>query len=491
MKLHDLLPAIPSARVTGLVEREIGVLRYDSRFVQASDVFFAWRGDKVDGHQFIPEVTSRGASAVVLEDATFVTSSGPTFVEVPNARRALAQMAALYYGQPSRSMSMIGITGTNGKTTTSFLLKQILEKAGQRTGLIGTVQYEVGSRILPATRTTPEGSDLQELLAQMKEATCRQVVMEVSSHALQQGRVSSIDFSIGVFTNLTQDHLDYHGTMDAYFAAKALLFESLNRGAESGAAVLNADDVKSAALLERLDPTVRRVLFSAKGDRRAEVRAERIRYHTHGTNFELVLGSERRSIKLPLPGAFNVSNALAAASAAWLSGVEIDGLVTALNEASGVPGRMETLVSRDGVTAVVDYAHTEDALRKVLQTLRALEPNRLFVVVGCGGNRDKTKRPLMAQAAVELADLTIFTADNPRQEKVEDIIADMTRDLPESAKFSITLDRRMAIAEALALARPGDVVCIAGKGHESTQEIAGVYHPFDDRHIAQEFLQQR
>jgi UDP-N-acetylmuramoyl-L-alanyl-D-glutamate--2,6-diaminopimelate ligase len=400
-------------------------------------------------------------------------------------------MAALYFGQPARQMPVIGVTGTNGKTTSTFLLKHILEAAGETIGLIGTVRYEAGARILPSSRTTPEGSDLQELLAQMRDAGCRRVVMEVSSHALQQGRVAPIDFATAIFTNLTQDHLDYHQTMENYLAAKALLFENLNRGEASGNAILNADDPYAAKLAERLDPAVRRVFYSLEKDSAAEVRAEKIRYQIRGADFDLILDGRSYPVRLPLLGAFNVANALAAAGGAWVSGLSPEVIVEALSTATGVPGRMEAIHSPDGVTAVIDYAHTEDAVRKALETLRALEPNRLLVVVGCGGNRDKTKRSLMARAAVELADFAIFTSDNPRGEKAEDILQDMVRDLPDEGTYCCTVDRRDAIAQALAMARPGDLVCIAGKGHETTQEIGGVYHPFDDRQIAQEFLERR
>jgi UDP-N-acetylmuramoyl-L-alanyl-D-glutamate--2,6-diaminopimelate ligase len=315
--------------------------------------------------------------------------------------------------------------------------------------------------------------------------------MEVSSHALAQGRVAPINFAVGVFTNLTQDHLDYHKTLDAYFDAKAQLFKNLNRGSTPGQAVLNADDDYSALLLECLEASVKRVLFSSREDKRAEVRAQGVRHRQRGTDFDLVMGDKRLAVTLPLLGAFNVSNALAAAATAGVLGVEPEKIAQALSCAPRVPGRMEWFTSCDDVTAVVDYAHTEDAVRKVLSVLRELKPKRLIVVVGCGGGRDKSKRPLMAQAAVELADFSIFTADNPRNENVEDILSDMTRDLPVSAHFSRTPDRRAAIAEALAAAQPGDVVCIAGKGHETTQEIAGVYHPFDDRVIVKEFLERR
>jgi UDP-N-acetylmuramoyl-L-alanyl-D-glutamate--2,6-diaminopimelate ligase len=491
MKLSDLLVAVPESEIAGNPAVEIGALRYDSRRVEPQDVFFAWKGENTDGHRFIAEVRDRGAAAVVLEDPVFAGSRGPVYVRVADARRALASMAAVYHGNPARQFPVTGITGTNGKTTTAFLLKHLLEKAGRKTGLIGTVRYEIGERILPATRTTPEGSDLQELLAQMRAADCRAVVMEVSSHALAQGRVAPIDFRVGVFTNLSQDHLDYHGTMEDYFAAKLLLFKSLDREESLGVAVINVDDAWGRRISGLLPERVKRLTYAQQPENPADVQAEKIRCHTEGTDFVLRMRGGEWPVRLPLLGNFNVANALAAAACAAALGLSPEQIVEALCTAPPVPGRLETFRSADDVTVVVDYAHTEDALRKALQTLRGLGPKRLLVVVGCGGNRDKAKRPLMARAAVELADHAVFTSDNPRNERVADILDDMEAGAAGAKNFIRIEDRREAIAETLAEAKPGDLVCIAGKGHEATQEIAGKFHPFDDRQVAQEFLNRR
>lgn len=486
MKLAELLPALEQVTITGDTARDIRALRYDSRLVERDDIFFAWRGEKTDGHQYIPGATERGASAVVLENSAFAGSRGVTYLEVPDARRALARMAAAYHGHPSRRLRMVGITGTNGKTTTSFLLKHLLEKAGRRTGLIGTVRYEIGDRITPATRTTPEGSDLQELLSRMWGAGCGGVVMEVSSHALQQGRVEGTDFHTAVFTNLTPDHLDYHGTMESYRAAKGQLFDRLTPGTGVATAVLNVDDAAAPWFRSRLDPSVRVVTFSADG-RPADWMARGIQTDVGGTRFELFVEDQRWEVELPLLGQFNVANALAAAAAARGEGLELGAIVEGLRDAPSVPGRMER-VTTVPYTVVVDYAHTEDALVKILSTLRGLSPRKLILVVGCGGNRDREKRPHMAAAACAGADHVIFTADNPRNEPVEEILREMETGVGHRTNWQHCPDRREAIAQALAVAGAGDVVCIAGKGHETTQEINGIYHPFDDREIVRHLL---
>ncbi len=494
MKLSDILKDVETRSVSGPVDRPIHALQYDSRRVEANDVFFAWKGVKTDGHQFIPDVCDKGAAAVVLENPDFAIYRGPTYIAVANARRTMAGMAANFHGRPDRALQIVGVTGTNGKTTTTFILKHLLTEPRSPVGLIGTVRYEIGERILPASRTTPESLDLHALLAQMRASHCRAAVMEVSSHALEQGRVAPIDFQVGVFTNLTRDHLDYHLTMENYFAAKVLLFANLDRPGNPGTAVINADDPYGARLIEMLRERVRVIAFTVEGAAGAEIEASNLVATAQGTRGMLRIGGETMPFALPLIGSYNVANALAAVGAARALGVAPSVIVERLATTPQVPGRLERFISADGVAAVVDYAHTDDAVRKALTVLRGITPGRLIVVLGCGGNRDALKRPLMALAAVECADHAIFTADNPRQESIESILDHMEAGLAGRAfpgTYERIADRRQAIAQAMARARPGDVVCIAGKGHETTQEIAGKFFPFDDRLVAQEFLRRR
>jgi UDP-N-acetylmuramoyl-L-alanyl-D-glutamate--2,6-diaminopimelate ligase len=494
MKLSEILTKVETRSVQGPVDRVIHALRYDSRRVEPNDVFFAWKGAKTDGHQYIAEVCDKGAAAVVLENPNFAGDRGPTFIEVANARRAMADMSANFFGRPDRALKIVGVTGTNGKTTTSFILKHLLSEPKVPVGLIGTVRYEIGARILPASRTTPESLDLHGLLAQMKSAGCRAAVMEVSSHALEQGRVAPIEFEVGVFTNLTQDHLDYHQTMENYFAAKVLLFANLDRAENPGVAVINADDPYGKRLIRLLHGRVRVIAYTLLAEPGSEIEAAGIVFTAEGTTGTLRIGAETFPFALPLIGSYNVANALAAAGGALALGIAPRVIVERLRDTPQVPGRLEKFVSTDGVTAVVDYAHTDDAVRKALTVLRGITTGRLMAVLGCGGNRDAVKRPLMAVAAVECADYSIFTADNPRQESIESILDHMEAGVAGKyfqSRYERIPDRRQAIAHALALAQPGDLVCVAGKGHETTQEIGGQFHPFDDRLVVQEFLRRR
>ena len=495
MKLSEILQDVKVRSIQGPVDRMIRALRYDSRRVEANDVFFAWKGAKTDGHDYVAEVCDKGAAAVVLENPSFAIGRGSTFIEVESARRTMATMSATFFGRPDRALKMVGVTGTNGKTTTTFILKHLLTEPKVPVGLIGTVRYEIGERILPAARTTPESLDLHGLLSQMKAGGCRTTVMEVSSHALEQGRVEPIQFQVGVFTNLTQDHLDYHESMENYFAAKALLFTNLDREKEPGIAVINADDAYGLRLIKLLSHGgVRVIAYTLQNKSDAEIEARDVVFSAMGTQGKLRIGEETYDFTLPLIGSYNVANALAAVGGALALGIAPHVIVERLRNTPQVPGRLEKFVSADGVTVVVDYAHTDDAVRKALTVLRGITKGRLIAVLGCGGNRDAVKRPLMARAAVECVDHAIFTADNPRNENVELILNHMEAGVADAqfqGKYERLTDRRQAIAHALALAQPGDVVCIAGKGHETTQEIAGQYHPFDDRLVAQEFLARR
>jgi UDP-N-acetylmuramoyl-L-alanyl-D-glutamate--2,6-diaminopimelate ligase len=477
MQLKYLTQNLPGAVVMGQPDREISALAYDSRKVRPGTLFAALRGEKADGLAFIEQAIAAGAVAALGENIGSDTRI--TTIQVPNARAALADVAAAFYQHPSQRLKMVGVTGTNGKTTTTFLIKHILERELLRCGMIGTVRYEVGDRILPAARTTPESLDVHELLSQMRNAGCKAAVMEVSSHALAQDRVRGIDWDCAVFTNLTQDHLDYHGTMDKYFEAKSLLFTGLTGQRKKATAVINADDRFGAKLI----PLCQVPVLTYGLGVRADFRASEVKIDFSGTSYQLDARGKSFLVRLPLIGRFNVYNSLAAIAAAASVGIEVRNAVVALANAPHVPGRLEAAPIKRQFRIFVDYAHTDDALTNVMKTLRELSPNRLIVVFGCGGNRDRAKRAKMAAAVDALADWSIVTSDNPRKEQPEAIIEDIVKGY-RGNKYEIIAERREAIFKAIAMAEPRDIVLIAGKGHETYQEFADYTVPFDDMQTA-------
>lgn len=395
----------------------------------------------------------------------------------------MADIAAVFHNHPDGALKCIGVTGTNGKTTTTFLARHILESASQRCGLVGTVKYIVGGVERPAPHTTPESLDLQEILAEIRDTGGRAAAIEVSSHALVQQRVRGIEFNAAVFTNLTQDHLDFHGTMDAYFEAKASLFEGLcTQATKRGRAIINSDDRYGIRLIEQISKKSKVVTFGRNVH--ADYRATSIRIESKGTTFALETRGKSYLVRLPLIGLFNVYNALGAIAATVTCGVEARAAVDAIAKCPQVPGRLERVPCRRNFQVFVDYAHTDDALRNVLSTLRELQPARIITVFGCGGDRDRAKRPLMAKAAEELSSHIVITSDNPRSEDPERILDEIETGLRRKTHDRIC-DRETAIRHAVDLAGPGDVVLIAGKGHEKTQEAGGVKTPFDDVEIAQ------
>jgi len=411
-----------------------------------------------------------------------------THIQVPDSRDALARLAAAFYSNPSKQLRMIGVTGTNGKTTTTYLIKHLLERAGQRTGLIGTVSYEIGERVLPASRTTPESLDLQSILAQCVEAGCANVVMEVSSHALELERVDGIGFRVAIFTNLTQDHLDFHRGMKEYFEAKARLFAGLRDGEpKSRTAIINVDDAYGQQLIARFGRDLSIVTFGMGA--RADLRASNFKIEPTGTSYQLDIKGKSFLVRLPLIGRFNIYNSLAALAAIQALGLDVRAAVLALARAPQVPGRLEAVPARRQFQVFVDYAHTDDALLNVIKTCRDLSPNRLIVVFGCGGNRDKSKRPLMGAAADQNADYSIITSDNPRKEDPAQIIRDIEAGF-RTKRFESVLNRREAITRAIQLAQPRDIVLIAGKGHEKYQEFADRTIPFDDIEVAARALEE-
>lgn len=495
---HLLAPLSGSTReVRGPVDVPVSSVCYDSRQAAPGAVFVALPGERTDGHDFIPQAVARGASVLVVQRPNVPTEHPGgrtvTVVEVGNARRALADVAAAFHGQPSHRLKVAGITGTNGKTTTAFLLRHILERSRLPCGLIGTVRYELGAGVVrPSARTTPEALEIQGMLGEMRDAGCRAAVMEVSSHALSQERVRNVAFDAAVWTNLTQDHLDFHRDMATYFEAKARLFLELLPASAVGkkrpTAVINSDDRHGAQLLQRL-PKDANVLTYGVGVG-AAFRASNFKTEFAGSSYQLDAQERSFLVRLPLIGKFNIYNSLAALTAATAMGVSVREAVQALATAPAVPGRLEPVPVKRNFQIFVDYAHTPDALENVLHTLRELRPRRLLTVFGCGGDRDRAKRPLMGRAAETLSDLAIVTSDNPRREDPAAIVRDIEAGLT-AGRHEVVLDRREAIARAVELAGPRDIVLIAGKGHEDYQEFADRTMPFDDVLVARQAVEAR
>ncbi|PYL07650.1 MAG: UDP-N-acetylmuramoyl-L-alanyl-D-glutamate--2,6-diaminopimelate ligase [Verrucomicrobia bacterium] len=489
MQLETLLGGLAVRQVIGRRDRAVESIAYDSRRVQRNGMFVALRGEKTDGNQFTAQAVEKGASVIVTEREESAAFAGAaTCVIIKNTRRALADLATIFYGRPAQRLKMAGVTGTNGKTTTSFLIKHICEKARLRCGLIGTVRYEIGERVLPATRTTPESLDLQELLALIANAGCRAASMEVSSHALAQKRTRGIEWDVAVFTNLTQDHLDFHGTIENYFEAKAKLFTQLGQQEKKREpiAVINIDDRYGEQLLDKIDKNIAVVTYGMGV--RAQFRASNYRIEFGGTSYRLDARGKSYLVRLPLIGRFNVANSMAALAAANSLGVNLRDAVTSLAKSPQIPGRLEIVPAKRQFQVFVDYAHTPDALLNVIKTLRELEPSRLLVVFGCGGNRDRQKRPLMAEVVERNADYAIVTSDNPRREDPAAIIADTEKGF-RLHHYEKIVDRAEAIARAVELAHPRDIVLIAGKGHEAYQEFADRTVPFDDIQVARRAIE--
>lgn len=489
MQLKNLLAAIAPRKIVGPVDRTVEGIAYDSRRVQRNSVFVALPGEKVDGNQFVEQAIERGATVIVTEREEKCPRA--TCVVVENSRSALADLGAAFYEHPARKLKLAAVTGTNGKTTTTFLIKHICEQAGLRCGLLGTVRYEIGERVLPAVRTTPESLDVQDLLAQMRNAGCKAGAMEVSSHALAQERVRGIEWDVAVFTNLTQDHLDFHGTMENYFDAKSKLFTGLAAQTRktNAASVINIDDRYGERLVERLGSSDRPVITFGSGVH-AAFRMSNYRTEFGGTSFQLDARGKSYLVRVPLIGRFNVANATGALAAAFSLGVSLRDAILSLGKSPQVPGRLEAVPAKRQFQVFVDYAHTPDALLNVVKTLRELEPRKVIVVFGCGGDRDRQKRPLMAQVCDQYADFSIITSDNPRKENPEDIIAEAAKGF-RSDRYEKITDRAEAITRAVSLAQPRDVVLIAGKGHETYQEFADHTIPFDDVQVARRAVEDR
>jgi len=502
MKLSELLQSIDAIELLHPADPEIGTLCHDSRLAGAGALFFALKGVAADGHRFIAAAAEKGAAAVVVEDAAFVPP-GVTAVRVADARLAMARMAATFHGDPTAYLPLVGITGTNGKTTTTYLIEAIMAAAGLPPAVLGTISYRFGSKVIEASHTTPESTELQGALRLLADAGARGFVMEVSSHALEQKRVDGCRFDVGIFSNLTRDHLDYHGTMEQYLEAKMRLFSELLRPDDikpKRRAAINLDDPSGAAIAARAACPV--LTFAVAN--RADIMPLGFSSNVSGISGVLATPAGELKFSSRLLGRFNLANILAAVAAGISLELPLEAIRAGIEGHATIPGRLERVENGRGVTCLVDYAHTGDALENVLTTLKEIATNRIITVFGCGGDRDNGKRPIMGRIAAELSDLAIITSDNPRTEDPQRILAqvragvtvpelagsvreyaanELACDFPAKG-FTTIADRREAIRLAVRLARKGDILLLAGKGHEDYQIVGTTKHHFDDREEA-------
>lgn len=477
MKLTDLIKDLKPVKINGKSDIGINKIEYDSRKVTQNDVFVAVRGYKTDGHNYIEQAIKNGAAAVIAEEHT--ENIKVCEIITDNTRKALSLVSAAYYGYPSKKMKLIGITGTNGKTTTTYLVKSILEFAGYKVGLIGTNQNMIGSKVIPTERTTPESLELQKLFADMVAEGAEYCVMEVSSHSLCLDRVYANPFYIGAFTNLTQDHLDFHKTMEEYAKAKSILFTMCER------AVVNADDKYVNAIIENADCKVVKYGINKKSD----ILAKNIKYNQRGVLFEVETPFGSENIRLDIPGEFSVYNALCAIGVCQGTGVGISDIAKALILAKGVKGRAEVLSTPTDYTVMIDYAHTPDGLENIIGTVKGFCRGRVITVFGCGGDRDATKRPKMGKIAGDLSDFCVVTSDNPRTEDPDAIIKDILSGMTDvKAEYVAICDRTEAIEYAMRIAKENDIIILAGKGHETYQILKDKTIHYDEREIVRDIL---
>jgi UDP-N-acetylmuramoyl-L-alanyl-D-glutamate--2,6-diaminopimelate ligase/murE/murF fusion protein len=491
--LKELLKLLPEAEVQGnIVDQNIAYVTFDSRKVKPGTLFICLPGAKVDGHDFIKDAHRDGAVAVLIQK-TIALPDGMIAIKVPDTRLAMCSIVPYFFDYPSRKLRMIGITGTNGKTTTTYLIQSILKEAGYKIGVIGTIQTMIGEKVLPMKNTTPDVVDLQEILAKMVSNGIEYVVMEVSSHALALNRVAGCEFDVGIFTNLTQDHLDFHHDFVNYLAAKAKLFEMLGSSTavkQGKTAIVNIDDEASEKIIKSTACQV--ISYSINKD--SDLQAQHTDVHSGGTSFTVTGSFGEMPLNLKITGLFNVYNVLAAIGAAKAENIDFTIIKSALEKFQSVPGRFELVDEGQPFSIIVDYAHTPDGLENILKTARQIAKQRIIVVFGCGGDRDRTKRPIMGKLAAEYGDVVIATSDNPRSEDpaaiLEEVEAGILKGLTTEKDYEKIVDRRQAITRALKLAKPEDVVIIAGKGHENYQILKEGTISFDDREVAREIIRE-
>ena len=480
MKLCDILNGIRVLSATVPMDLEISGIAYDSRQVEPGQLFVAVSGFAVDGHRFIPMALEKGAAVVLCEQ---IPDGEAPYIQVENTRLALALASANFFGNPAKKMKFIGVTGTNGKTTVTYLLKAVLEQTlGAKVGLVGTIQNMIGDQVIETERTTPESYELQKLFYEMAQAGCTHVVMEVSSHALVLDRVAGIHFDVGLFTNLTQDHLDFHKTMEEYRKAKAMLFRMCDVG------VFNLDDPASEKIMA--EATCKQLTYGQT--HQAALMAEQVQLHADRVEFLARYGTETSRARLGIPGGFTVYNALCVLGAALALGISLDDAVKALASAHGVKGRVE-VVPTPGTpyTVLIDYAHTPDSLENVLRSVRGFCKGRLISVFGCGGDRDNTKRPIMGQIGASLSDIAVITSDNPRTEDPNQIIRQILAGIPDTSNCVVEENRRKAIRLAMAMAKQDDIIVLCGKGHETYQVLGTEKTHLDEREEVAQALQEQ
>ena len=478
-QLKDILYKVSLQSGSGDMRAEIGAIVFDSRAVKAGTLFVALRGTQVDGHQFIGKAVEMGAAAILCEQMPEVLREGVSYVQVPDSAAAMGQVASNFYGNPSARLKLVGVTGTNGKTTTVTLLYKLFRQLGYHTGLLSTVQNQINETVIPATHTTPDSVQLNQLLADMLKQGCTHCFMEVSSHAVVQHRIAGLTFAGALFTNITHDHLDFHKTFDNYIKAKKKFFDDLPATAF---ALVNADDKRGLVMMQNTAAGKNTFSLQTLGTFKAKLLSDSL----HGLQMEI----EGKEVWFKLIGQFNAYNLLGVYGAAVLLGEDSEEVLTQLSDLNTAPGRFEQIISDQQVVGIVDYAHTPDALENVLETIQELREGnqQIITIVGCGGNRDAAKRPLMAEIAAKMSDRVILTSDNPRDEDPMSIIEQMKKGIAitHAKKTEVEPDRREAIRKACAMAQPGDIVLVAGKGHETYQEIKGVKHDFDDRQVLRE-----
>lgn len=503
MKLKKIIDNLTGiTKIAGKTNLEISGIASDSKAVKEGYLFAALKGSRANGADFIDEAIERGALAILLDaDDKGIFKRGSTFIYARNTMLALSRAAQAYFGDISSKMRLIGVTGTNGKTTITYLMESIFKYAGEEAGIIGTVNYRFGQRLIPAVNTTPGGLELYSLLSSMRKEKVKNCVMEISSHSLELGRVETLNFDVAIFTNLTSEHLDFHKTMGDYLDAKLKLFEKIKR---KGFAVINIDDPSAAKIIEKVNSEGKAKIITYGIDREADIMAKDINLSCGGIKFSVApIDSERLQINVgaesysardmliesSLIGRHNVYNILAAIAGSVALGMDLKDIKIGVDALKGAPGRLESVNCGQNFSVYVDYAHTEDGLDKVLRSLRELKPGKLISVFGCGGNRDRFKRPMMGKIATELSDMVFITSDNPRNEVPVDIINEIVKGIsPKKNNYIIEPDRFIAIKKALAEAREGDIVLVAGKGHETYQIFKDTTVPFDDREVVKKIL---